>query len=229
MSASDARVRRVYAATRDLIDAIHPGEGEAWAGRLRRRFIAPAAIFESSAHILQNMDIPRADALLLTLVPGIARCMLLERFGRAPRLDRFAKAGEYLKALFLGRVFEHFYMLALDPSGRLLSCVFLQRGTTDSAPFYVRHVLSEVVRTRAHAIVISHNHPNNTLLPSQSDINCTLNLISALQPLGVPLLDHIIVADHQAVSMRDTGLVFDRTWILQNPGEPLLQRWFQEP
>lgn len=109
----------------------------------------------------------------------------------------------------------------------MLACVFLQRGTTDSAPFYTRHVLSEVVRTGAHAIVISHNHPNNTLLPSRSDVNCTLNLISALQPLGVPLLDHVVIADHQAVSMRDSGLVLERTWMMQNPREPLLHHWFE--
>ena len=227
MSGSKTRVRRVYAATRDLLDTIRPGTGEEWVGHFRRRFIAPASLFESGAHVLQNMDMPRADALLLSLIPGITRYMQLERFGRAPRLDTFAKAGEYLKALFLGRTFEHFYMLALDPSGRMLACVFLQRGTTDSAPFYTRHVLSEVVRTGAHAIVISHNHPNNTLLPSRSDVNCTLNLISALQPLGVPLLDHVVIADHQAVSMRDSGLVLERTWMMQNPREPLLHHWFE--
>lgn len=135
MSGSKTRVRRVYAATRDLLDTIRPGTGEEWVGRFRRRFIAPASLFESGAHVLQNMDMPRADALLLSLIPGITRYMQLERFGRAPRLDTFAKAGEYLNALFLGRTFEHFYMLALDPSGRMLACVFLQRGTTDSAPF----------------------------------------------------------------------------------------------
>ena len=85
MSGSKTRVRRVYAATRDLLDTIRPGTGEEWVGRFRRRFIAPASLFESGAHVLQNMDMPRADALLLSLIPGITRYMQLERFGRSPR------------------------------------------------------------------------------------------------------------------------------------------------
>ena len=228
MSASRERIRHVYAATRDLLDALHPGTGDAWVRRFRRRFIAPASVFESGAHVLEDMDMPKADALLLSLIPGIARYTRMERFGRSPRLDTLGKAGGYLKGLFLGRAFEHFYMLSLDASGRLLACVFLQRGTTDSAPFYVRHVLGEVVRTHAHAIVISHNHPNNTLLPSQDDVGCTLSLITALQPLGVPLLDHVVVADQQAVSIRDLGYIGSNIWLAQAPGNALLSGWLKD-
>ena len=125
MSASRERIRHVYAATRDLLDALHPGTGDAWVWRFRRRFIAPASVFESGAHVLEDMDMPKADALLLSLIPGIARYTRMERFGRSPRLDTLGKAGGYLKGLFLGRAFEHFYMLSLDASGRLLACVFL--------------------------------------------------------------------------------------------------------
>ena len=64
MSASRDRVRRVYAATRELLEDLHPGTGEQWIWRFRRRFIAPASIFESGAHVLENMDMHKADALL---------------------------------------------------------------------------------------------------------------------------------------------------------------------
>ena len=228
MSASRDRVRRVYAATRELLEDLHPGTGEQWIWRFRRRFIAPASIFESGTHVLENMDMHKSDALLLSLIPAVTRYTQLERFGRAPRLNTIGKAGEYLKALFLGRSFEHFYMLSLDASGRLLARVFLQRGTTDSAPFYVRHVLGEVVRTHAQAIVISHNHPNNTLLPSRDDVSCTLSLLSALQPLGVPLLDHIVVADQQAVSIRDLGYIAGNVWLAQAPDSALLKNWLKD-
>ena len=227
MNASKERVRRVFAATQELLETLHPGTGSEWIGRFQRRFIAPASIFESGAFLLEDMGMHRSDALLLSLIPGITRFMQIESFGRSPRLNTFLKAGEYLKPLFLGRMFEHFYMLSLDRSGRLLSCVFLQRGTTDSAPFYVRHVLSEAVRTHARAIVISHNHPNNTLRPSRADIACTLKLISAHQPLGVPLLDHVIVADQQAVSLREAGFIAQNIWMAQAPQMSLMRDWLE--
>ena len=78
------------------------------------------------------------------------------------------------------------------------------------------------------AIVISHNHPNNTLLPSRDDVSCTLSLLSALQPLGVPLLDHIVVADQQAVSIRDLGYIAGNVWLAQAPDSALLKNWLKD-
>lgn len=227
MSASRARIRRVYAATGALMEAIRPGAGAEWVRRFRRRFIAPASIYESGAHVLEEMGVHRSDALLLSLVPGIVRCMQLESYGRSPRLGTFASAASYLKALFLGRMYEHFYMLALGPSGRLIECVLLQKGTTDRAAFYVRHVLREAVRTKARALVIAHNHPNNTLRPSNADVACTLSLLSALEPLGIPLLDHVVVADQRAVSMRQVGMIYEATWMAQAPEDALLRGWLE--
>ena len=227
-SASKERVRRVYAATKALLDDLHKDSGEQWVWRFRRRFIAPASLFESGAHVLEDMEMHKSDALLFSLVPGITRYMRIEAFGKSPRLNTFGKASEYLKGVLLGRTFEHFYMLALDASGKLIDCVFLQRGTTDSAPFYVRHVLGETVRTRAHAIVISHNHPNHTLLPSRDDVSCTLSLLSALQPLNIPLLDHIVVADHHAVSIRHLGYIAQNIWLAQAPNSALMNGWLKD-
>ena len=118
-------------------------------------------------------------------------------------------------------------MLALDRLGRLISCVFLQRGTTDSAPFYVRHVLGEVVRTNAHAIVISHNHPNNSLLPSRDDVGCTLSLIIALQPLGVPPARPRGDRRSTGGEHPRLGYVKKNVWLAQAPDDPLLAGWLE--
>ena len=123
--------------------------------------------------------------------------------------------------------FEHLYVLCLDGNGRLLSDVLLQRGTTDSAPMYIRHILAEIARTRAHAIVIGHNHPGSTLRPSNADVSATLNLMSALYPIGVQLLDHIIIADGTPVSMRSTGVILEKVWVAQAPENKLIRRWLE--
>ena len=55
MNASKERVRRVFAATQELLETLHPGTGSEWIGRFQRRFIAPASIFESGAFLLEDM------------------------------------------------------------------------------------------------------------------------------------------------------------------------------
>ena len=88
-----------------------------------------------------------------------------------------------------------------------MECVCLQEGTQDGALFSLKHVRAELMRVHPAAIVISHNHPGNTLRPSQEDIDCTLSLLHALSAVGIPLLDHVIVAGQSTLSMRENGYV----------------------
>ena len=224
---SEKRAQNVFSCLEEALEALHPGEGERLCRVLRERFFTPAAVFEADSDVLEQLGLSARDALFLRMVPALARYTGRESFGKSPRLDTAERAGAFLETRFIGKRLEQFYLLCLDSNLRLIQSILLERGTTDRAPFYPRHVLREAVRTHAAYLIVSHNHPNNTLLPSRSDVNCTLNLISALQPLGVPLLDHVVIADHQAVSMRDSGLVLERTWMMQNPREPLLHHWFE--
>ena len=85
------------------------------------------------------------------------------------------------------------------------------------------------MRVHPAAIVISHNHPGNTLRPSQEDIDCTHELLHALDAVGIPLLDHIIIAGRSAVSMRENGFVPTALWMKQKPQSALLRDWLLAP
>ena len=104
----------------------------------------------------------------------------------------------------------------------------LQSGTEDSAPFYLKHVLAEVVRTGAKSVVLTHNHPNNTPQPSAADIDCTNALIDSLQIIGVPLLDHIIMLGSHAMSIRGFGYVIEGEWRMQAEGHNILKNWLKD-
>lgn len=186
---------------------------------------SPSAILESSFHTLQDEGFSESEAQLFSLIPSLTRYTLREQFSLHPRIDKLSIAGEYLKTLFVGVSIEQFYILHLDASGRLIQCKMLQRGNVDETPFYLDHLLHDVIDSGASAVVISHNHPGGTLRPSNADIHCTLTAISALFPLGILLLDHIIIADDQAVSLRDNAFVPVQVWNGQDPGNPLLRNW----
>ena len=55
------------------------------------------------------------------------------------------------------------------------------------------------------SIIIAHNHPNGDLIPSDEDIKATSDLFRTLKPVGIMLLDHIIVAGGQAISLKESG------------------------
>ena len=55
--------------------------------------------------------------------------------------------------------------------------------------------------------MISHNHPSGIALPSGEDMAATRRIFESLKLINVYLLDHIIVADNDCVSMRQTGFM----------------------
>ena len=225
---SSARQRsdRAFDAIGELLAHMHSRQDvRALTDGLRESYGSADALFAVSPHMLERAGLHAHDALLLSRLPELNRHMALARFGEHPRLNRLAAASDYLIANFHGLRVERFYMLCLDVRGRLMERVFLQEGTLDGALFSLKHVLAELMRVHPAAIVISHNHPGNTLRPSQEDIDCTHELLHALDAVGIPLLDHIIIAGKSAVSMRENGFVPTALWASQQPQTALLRNW----
>ena len=192
---------------------------------LRDRYASGFAFLSSNAHLMECCGVHRHDALLFSRTLDLARQIDRDSFVKSPQLGRLALASEYLRANSFGLKVERFYMLCLDAKGRLMERVFLQEGTLDGMLFNLRGLLAEVVRVSPCAIVLSHNHPGCTLRPSNEDINCTCAAIRALTAVGIPLLDHIIVAGKQAVSMRENGFIPAVQWLQQAPENQLLRCW----
>ena len=69
----------------------------------------------------------------------------------------------------------------------------------------IRKLVQEALTANAAAVVLAHNHPAGIALPSKEDVEITLRLREALEVMDVVLLDHIVVADDDFVSMRDSG------------------------
>lgn len=193
--------------------------------RLREIFPSPVFFLEAGDYIKRKAGLPRLDAFYFSLFPGIAHYTVEERYGEKPTLNRLSLMAEYLVQLYKGVHRERFYALLLDSMGRKTDTVLISKGTNDAALFDMKLMLSNVVRRGAKAVVLSHNHPRGTLRPSEEDIRCTLRALKALMALGVPMLDHVIVAYDRAVSMRDCGVIPAPLWIQQAPRSKLLRDW----
>lgn len=193
---------------------------------LESRFLSGSGVLESNVHMLSTEGLSESESQLLELIPDLSRLVMREQFGVFPRLDNVSAAGDYLKTRFIGVPIEQFYALCLDPSGRMIDCRLLQKGNVDETPFYLDTLLQSVILSKASAVVLSHNHPGGTKRPSKADVNCTVSAINALFSIGVPLLDHIIIADDTAISMRSDGYIDADLWDSQDPSSALLRNWF---
>ena len=122
-------------------------------------------------------------------------------------LDSTEKLGKFFLPKFLGKTVEYTYLLSLDNRLRLLDCSVISEGSVTEAPLPLRKVIDTLLRFRATAAVIAHNHPNGFALPSSADCMMTQELMNCLQKIEVQLLDHIIVSGNEFTSLRDSGMM----------------------
>ncbi len=118
------------------------------------------------------------------------------------RLDRPEAVGAYLVARLRGRSTEVFGYLALDGRHRLLRVRELASGTRRHAPVDAAELFRRALLDGASGVLLFHNHPSGVLEPSPDDRLLTRRLAGAGSALGLPVLDHLIVAGPSWISLR---------------------------
>ncbi len=114
---------------------------------------------------------------------------------------------QYLQLQLAARSHEVFAVLFLDVQNRLLAMEELFRGTLTQTSVYPREVVLRALHHQCAAVVLAHNHPSGSVQPSRADEALTQTLKAALALVDVRVLDHVIVAAGQTLSMAEKGLL----------------------
>ena len=145
-------------------------------------------------------------ATLLRLVPAVSRRYEMSKKDFGEILDSTQKAGDYLAARYLFERDEVVYVVCLDAKRRVLCCKALFRGDVNSADVSIRKIAELAIVKNASAVILSHNHTSGIALPSREDEQTTKRIKTALEAMNIELLDHIIVADNDYISMAENKL-----------------------
>ena len=178
------------------------------AHRLLDRFGSLDAVLSAPPDELESVEGvgEHASTLLALLLPTVRRAYLTSR-RESVVLTNVESMGRYFCAMFFGARQEVFYEACLDAKGKLLRCFKVAEGSVDAVNINVRCIVENALRCHATAVALAHNHPSGVALPSPDDNAATLMACDALRSVGVELLDHIIVADNDFVSLRQNGLL----------------------
>jgi DNA repair protein RadC len=117
------------------------------------------------------------------------------------------QSADYFTARMSGLAEEHFRVVYLNRQGKLLEDALLAEGTVDTVHPQVREIISRALQTNASALIAAHNHPSGGAEPSESDKILTRDLISACHPIGIKVLDHLVVTDGACFSFAESGLL----------------------
>ena len=101
---------------------------------------------------------------------------------------------------------ECFAVLLLDAKHRVTGFQMVSVGCLQGTPVHPREVFKAAVLTNSAALIVVHNHPSGDPSPSADDRAITERLRACGDVLGIPVLDHVIVAADGYWSLMDGGL-----------------------
>ena len=159
-------------------------------------------------HELESVpEVGPSASTLIALVSALSRKALTSAASGEVVLDTRARVGDFFVKLLASESKEVLYQLCLDAKGRKLHVYKLGEGDVGSVGLNVRRIMENALHTNAMMVVLAHNHPSGVAFPSPDDEAATCRIVDTLEEIGVRLADHIIVADNDYISMRESRMI----------------------
>lgn len=118
----------------------------------------------------------------------------------------------------IGRAQEHFWMVGLNQSNKILYIELVALGSSNMAAIKPREAFRLAIHKLAVRVIIVHNHPSGEVLPSEVDKDLTDHFIQAGKFLKVDVIDHIIISEKTYYSFVESGVFADlkdsKKWVL---------------
>ncbi len=175
---------------------------------LINRFGSLYAVFTAPfEELVKEPYISETTATFIKLVLPLYRRLRTAEPGREKIIRSTEQAGAFFVERFVGELKEVMYLACIDGNGRVVACHKLAEGDTSFVSVNIRSIVRYALQDNAQAVVLAHNHPSGIALPSNDDTATTFEIIDALKTIDVKVLDHIIVADDDYVSMHESGII----------------------
>lgn len=100
---------------------------------------------------------------------------------------------------------EHFVALLLNVKNQVIDKRTIFIGSLNTSIVHPRELFREAIKRSAASIIIIHNHPSGNPVPSQEDIDVTNRLCEVGIVIGIEIIDHIIIGNHEYISLKEKG------------------------
>ena len=180
----------------------------------------------SVSHLMRRFDLCLEDANRLAMLFEFARRVAQSHSDRE-KVTAPCDVADYLMPMMRYLQHEVLVVLALDTKGGISDALMLAEdantaesamgdlighrrlfeGTLNACVFHPREIFRYAIDCNANSIIIAHNHPSGDPQPSQEDIRATKQLIEAGNPIGINVLDHVIIGDGIFVSLKEEGFI----------------------
>jgi DNA repair protein RadC len=174
---------------------------------LMDRFETLDRVMEAPAsELMQVPGVGHNSVMLLKLINDAGRYYQVRRSENVKILNNVNECGQYMMPYFHGRPNETVFLLCLDAKCKVIACEKVGEGSVNSASVPIRRIVELALANHATSVVLAHNHPSGIAVPSSEDVVSTRRTASALAAVDIILVDHIIIADDDVVTLGQSGL-----------------------
>jgi len=117
------------------------------------------------------------------------------------------KLKEFCTTIFTGITEEEFHCLYLTDNLKLIAREKVCIGKLGEVNIPIRKITRSILKNNCSRLVITHNHPAGSCLPSRIDIDSTKSIKNIYAEMEVELIDHIIIGRDGAMSMKEKGFM----------------------
>jgi len=71
----------------------------------------------------------------------------------------------------------------------------------------IKMILKNCLLHNANHLIVAHNHPSGNKKPSEADKSLTVRLKESAALMDIKLVDHLIIAGNEYLSMADEGFM----------------------
>ncbi len=155
----------------------------------------------------QTKGIGEARAITIAAALELGRRRQMGEALQRTAITQSRDAAEIAIPLMRDLAHEVFCIFYLNQSNKILRYEIISSGGLTGTVADIRIMLKNALLQNANKLIIAHNHPSGNLQPSHQDKELTKKLKEAAAYMDIQLLDHLIIAGTNYLSMADEGII----------------------
>lgn len=160
----------------------------------------------SLSQLIQFKGIGEAKAISIIAALELGRRRRAEEVVELKKVTSSKIIFEIMQPIIGELPHEEFWIIYLNNSNKVISKAQLSKGGITGTLVDVRIVFKTALEMGATGLILCHNHPSGTLIPSDADKQITKKLKLAGDSLEIKVLDHLIVTETSYFSFVDEGI-----------------------
>lgn len=161
----------------------------------------------SIKQLMEFKGIGEAKAISIAAALELGRRRRLEDGMRLEKVTSSQSVYNVMQPILGELPHEEFWILYLNNSNKIIHKSQLSKGGITGTLVDVRLVLKTALEAGATALILCHNHPSGTLIPSKADKDITQKLKTAAESLDIKVLDHLIITEKAYFSFADEDIL----------------------